>query len=132
MLEAGGIPGGQASIVIASGGFLRSDRPSPPEAVRIAGERGIALGTHRSRAVDAQMLADVDLVVVMEVAHERKLRQLPEGRSVPTILLGDFDPESPNRREIRDPWGHPDEVFHLSFERVERCLGALVRRARFG
>jgi len=108
--------------IIASGGFLASGRPSPPEAVRIAGERGILLEDHRSRTVDAEMLDGVDLVVVMERAHEKKLKQSPGGETVPVILLGDLDPEAPRQREIRDPWGQEDAVFHESFDRIERCL----------
>lgn len=112
---------------IVSGGFLAAGRASPPEAVRIAGERGILLEDHRSRTVDAEMLAGVDLVVVMEREHEQKLRRVPGGAQVPVILLGDLDPESPRQREIRDPWGQEDGVFHESFQRIDRCLTELRR-----
>jgi protein-tyrosine-phosphatase len=73
------------------------------------------------------MLADIDLVVVMERAHERKLQPILKGRDAPVILLGDLDPVPPDRREIQDPWGHPDEVFRDSFARIDRCLTALVQ-----
>jgi protein-tyrosine phosphatase len=136
MLEAAGQAPGEAvgqtpgraphGVKVTSGGFLGADRPSPPEAVRLAAARGIDLEAHRSRTVDGEMLAGVDLVIVMERAHAKKLRQVPGGVNVPVILLGDLDPESPDRHEIRDPWGHPDEVFNESFARVERCVHALA------
>jgi len=125
LLRASGEP--PNGVKIASGGFLEADRPSPPEAVRLAAAWGVDLDDHRSRTVDGRMLEGVDLVVVMERAHARRLRQVPGGGApIPVILLGDFDPQSPDRHEIRDPWGHPDEVFKESFARVERCLYALA------
>ncbi len=129
-LVAEGSPGlyrRPAGFRVRSGGFLASDRPSPPEAVRIASERGIELSDHRSRQLDAEMLAGVDLVVAMERRHVRQLRAFPGGDRVPVLLLGDLDPMPPDRREIRDPWGHPEEVYHASFDRVERCTAALLR-----
>jgi protein-tyrosine phosphatase len=126
ILDETGADGSGRAMRIESGGFLGADRPSPPEAVRLAAVDGVHLADHRSRTVDAEMLDGVDLVVVMERAHERKLRKVPGGASVPAILLGDLDIALPDRREIKDPWGHPDEVFVSSFVRVQRCLVELA------
>lgn len=114
-------------IEAVSGGFLESGRPSPPEAVRIARERGIELEAHRSRQVDPEMLENADLVVVMENRHRRNTLDMLAGRPGRILMLGDLDPETPDRREIKDPWGNPDDVYVASFERTERCVSRLVR-----
>lgn len=119
--------GGSNKVRVTSGGFLRSDRPSPEAAVRVAGARAVSLGEHRSRQITDEDLVDCDLVVVMEVKHERKILKMNSGRKVPVVLLGDLDPELPSRREIEDPWGKGDEVFNSSFDRVDRCLYILHR-----
>ena len=50
-------------------GFIGPDRPSPPEAVAIAAERGVDLSGHRSQVVTAEILRDADLVLVMNRAQ---------------------------------------------------------------
>lgn len=122
--------GGPAGIQVTSAGFLAADRRSPEEAVLVASRRAIQLEGHRSRTVDARMLAGADLVVAMERQHLRRLREVPDRPERPVILLGDLDPIPPDRREIQDPWGHPLEVFERSFDRIDRCLEALQALVR--
>jgi len=112
---------------VKSAGFLASNRPSPPEAVTMAARRDIGLESHRSITVDATILSRTELVVGMENGHLRRLRGLGRGKVPPAILLGDLDPERPDRREIQDPWGHPLSVFDESFARIDRCLAELSR-----
>jgi protein-tyrosine-phosphatase len=42
------------------------------------------------------------------------------------LWLGDFDPEWAGKRAIADPWGKPVEEFQRTFERIERCVNAVV------
>ena len=118
-------------VTVLSAGFLESGRPSPEEAVRIARERGISLETHRSRQATAETLLACDLLVCMEPAHEASLTQmLGKNHAANVILLGDLDSETPERREIVDPWGRGDRAFVSAFERIDRCtsrLGNLLR-----
>jgi protein-tyrosine-phosphatase len=50
-------------------------------------------------------------------------RRWPEARER-ALLLGDFLPEPPHR--IDDPWGHEDQVFQQTFERIDRAVGRLA------
>jgi protein-tyrosine phosphatase len=116
---------------VVSAGLLEAGRPSPEAAIRIARERGITLDEHRSRTFERSLIARVDLVIAMEEEHERRVSALLGTRPPGLLLLGDLDPIPPNRREILDPWGHPDQVFRESFERIDRCvarLGELLAR----
>ncbi len=110
---------------VVSAGLLKPGRPSPEAAVRVARERGIALEDHRSQLLDRPLLAQAGLVIAMEAQHERRVSDLVGARPPGLFLLGDLDPTPPNRREIMDPWGHPDDVFRESFERIDRCLARL-------
>ncbi|MEX1256040.1 MAG: hypothetical protein WEG36_00325 [Gemmatimonadota bacterium] len=121
--------GEKAAVEVFSAGFLGADRRSPEEAVVAAALRSVSLDSHRSRTVDRALLSRADIVVAMEVDHLRRLRSVQGSEPLPSILLGDLDPETPRRREIQDPWGHPPEVFDASFDRIDRCLGELAKLA---
>jgi len=102
------------------------DRPSPEEAVAAAGERGVDLAPHRSRLVTPALVAQADLVLVMDAIQGRKLRamfRLPTRR---LALLGDFDPEPISTRAILDPVEQPIDVFRTCYARIERCVDALA------
>jgi protein-tyrosine phosphatase len=112
---------------ILSAGFIGPDRPSPPEAIAIAAERGIDLSGHRSRLVSAELLRDADLVLVMNrTQRDAVLNDHGFRDSSRVLILGDLDPPGTERREIRDPYDQERGVYEASFSRIERCLEALV------
>ena len=82
-----------ATVTVESAGFIGPDRPSPPEAVAVAAERGIDLSPHRSQVIELEHVREVDLVLVMDSRQRHRLvSSMPEldGR---VVLLGDLDPE---------------------------------------
>lgn len=54
---------------VGSAGLGRAGVPAAPEAVRALARRGLSLEDHRSRTLDAALLAEADLVVTMERRH---------------------------------------------------------------
>jgi protein-tyrosine phosphatase len=116
-------------VEVFSAGFIGPNRPSPPEAVSTAASRSTYLDDHRSKTVDRDLLSRSEHVVAMEAVHLRNLQGVRVERFPPAILLGDLDPETPDRREIQDPWGRPLSAFESSFVRIERCLEELARLA---
>ena len=116
---------GLAGVPVGSAGFIGPDRPPPAEALEAARRRGYELRAHRSRLVTADALAAVDLVLVMNRAQGRLGPWL--GANPPRILLlGDFDPGPIATRAIRDPVDGPPELFEEVYNRLDRCLGAVV------
>lgn len=114
-------------IEVSSAGFVGPDRPSPDDAQARAASRGLDLSTHRSRVLTQQLVAEADLLVVMDPEHERLLRQRftlrPEQK---VVLLGDLDPQPIPTRAILDPWrGQADELVQ-SYDRIDRSVGKLV------
>jgi protein-tyrosine phosphatase len=115
-----------AEIKVASAGFVGSDRPSPPAARAVAARRGVSLTEHRSLPIDGITLANADLVVVMEPEQARALTSR-FGRLRGTLLvLGDLDPRPIRARGIQDPVHRDEAVFEESYERIDRCVVALI------
>lgn len=107
-----------------SAGFIGPDRPAPDQAREVARERGVDLSAHVSKLVTRELTRGQDLVVVMEPRQVGALRR-KTGATVPVVVLGDLDPESPGRRTIPDPWGKDANTFDASFDRIDRCLAEL-------
>ncbi len=114
------------SVAVESAGFIGADRPSPPEAVQVAGERGLDLAPHRSQKLETAHLREVELVVVMDEAQRHRLVASRPELADRVLLLGDLDPEPITRRAIPDPVDNPAPVFRTCYERIDRCVGALA------
>jgi protein-tyrosine-phosphatase len=68
-----------------------------------------------------------DLILVMDTTQRWAIRALFGRSSHDVLVLGDLDSEPIETREIRDPVEQPREVFELSYSRIERCVGELIR-----
>jgi protein-tyrosine phosphatase len=115
-----------ATVAVESAGFIAPNRPSPPEAVAVAAERGIDLAPHRSQLIAADHLRNSDVVVVMEEEQLRRLVSLLRELAARVVLLGDLDPEPITQRTVLDPVEQPAEVFRSCYDRVDRCVGVLA------
>jgi protein-tyrosine phosphatase len=59
-----------------SAGLYPSGSPATPDAVAVMAERGIDLSAHRSRQIEAPLVAQADLVVTMAREHVREVAVL--------------------------------------------------------
>ncbi len=139
---------------VSSSGLITEGRPPPDEVLEIMGDRGIDLGDHRSRLLDADVVANADLLIGMERRHltevvaidadaYRRSFTLPEfvrwldGFESDGLLdldrvLADIAEHRGRRdllritidEEIPDPMGHPIKFF----ERVAAAIEDLVER----
>jgi protein-tyrosine phosphatase len=116
---------GESGVEAASAGFIGPGRRAPDAAQRAAALRGLDLGPHSSRQLTAEMVAAVDLVVVMDAAQRRLLRRR-YGNGTPLVLLGDLDPEPIDTRTVRDPYQQADAVFDDVSARISRCIDVLA------
>ena len=114
------------TVTVASAGFIGMDRPSPPEAVATAAERGSDLIPHRSRPISRDALRDSTLIIVMDAEQRRRLLSAEWTVTLPVILLGDLDPEPITERTIPDPVDQPVGAFRSCYERIDRCMGTLI------
>jgi len=63
---------GEGRMIFRSAGFLSSGRQCPPELIKVVGEKGVDLASHRSYQLDAPSIQAADLVLTMEGEHVRK------------------------------------------------------------
>lgn len=104
--------------------------PAASFAIEVGLERGMDLSSHRSRQVDAQLLRDADLVLVMEAyQRERLLELLPEAGDKIGLLKG-IGRRGPKREEeltVEDPAGGSKESYQRCVQELENSLPPLVR-----
>jgi len=112
--------------LVESAGFLRTTRPAPPLAQRVARKRGADLSGHRSTSLTRAHVARASLIVVMEPSQARLLRLCFGALRAPVVVLGDLDPAAATQRDIQDPMDRSESVFDASFERIDRCVRALA------
>jgi protein-tyrosine-phosphatase len=75
--------------------------------------------------VTTQAIAAAQLVVVMSADQARVVRRVGK-REIATLILGDLDPEPMEERTIIDPMGGRDAIFDESYDRITRCVDALI------
>lgn len=114
-------------VRVTSAGFVLPGRRCPELAVEVAAARGLDLSGHRSQVLTPPEVAAADLILVMDTTQRWGVRALFGRSSDDVVLLGDLDPKPIETREIRDPFDQTKEVFELSYSRIERCVGELVR-----
>lgn len=117
---------------VRSAGFIGPDRSPPPEALAEARRRGLDTSGHRSRLVTGESVEEADLVLLVDPAHERRMRRelRTAANGTPTLVLGDLDPVNVGSRRIEDPWGQGEARFEEVFDRLDRCLDVLVHEWR--
>ncbi len=118
---------GIENIVIASCGLEAiPGAPAYPSTVRVARQRGLDIDPHKTQPVDTPLLNRADLIVVMEPAQLRQLRQYAPIFTYKTILLGALVLDPGGNLIIGDPWGKPDEDFEKCFDQIDRALLVLA------
>ncbi len=109
--------GVKARVESAGIGALEGE-PADPIAQALMRERGLDLSQHRSRQLTSDVLADFDLVLVMEESQKRTVeREFVQARGR-VQLLGRF-----GRFEIPDPYGRPRAAFEQALALIERGIG---------
>jgi protein-tyrosine-phosphatase len=114
-----------AAISISSGGLSAAPgSPSPPNAVSAATNLGIDLSRHASAALDPDVVANADLILVMEIPQLLEMRRrFPWARSR-TFLLTFLHPEGP--LEIRDPVNGDPSRFQQCFDDIARAIHPII------
>lgn len=112
---------------VESAGLIGANRPCPPHAVTVAARHSVDLSAHRSTLLTAGPAQLANLIVVMDPAQGRAIRDRFGGLRGEILLLGDLDPAPIAMRAIRDPVDQDVEVFEESYARIERCVAELIQ-----
>ena len=125
---------GAAAVSVESAGTFAITGMTPTrETQRVLADAGIDCSAHRARALTPEMIAEADLILVMEPSHLHEvLRRVPDARSKTHLLktYGLPEEELVVSPYVPDPIGKPLEVYEVCFgeireavERVARSLG---------
>ena len=150
-LEQSGIP-----ATVGSAGFLRGGVPAAEGAVDALGNMGLDLSDHRSRTIDADLLAAADITITMEGTHVVDIVTTWTGHGGRAIRLHDAvdganllagEPvRTPdvvrrwaeylhsaagnsvfdNRRDVPDPMGRSKRAFQASAASLDDQLSVVV------
>jgi protein-tyrosine phosphatase len=112
----------------SAGTFAWGGQPAAANAIRVARDHGLDLGSHRSRALDAELLDTTDLVLGMDESHVEVARVL-----APTVvaeLITDALP--PGHREhgrpVQDPIGGSVGVYAETYELLAEAIRGVFDR----
>jgi protein-tyrosine phosphatase len=88
-------------------------------AARLLEANGYKTAKHAARKLDGQLIAEADLVLVMENDHQNIImKQYPQA-SGKILLLGKWQ----GNMDIHDPYRRSDEVYNYIFNQIEEsCL----------
>lgn len=112
---------------ITSAGFHPSTgRQSPGFVLQAANSLGFDLTEHRSNCVDANMIDEADMILIMDLRNLSLLKRSFPRAAEKTLLLGMLLPEP--QLEIKDPYDNPESMpkvssmMKLAIERLAKVL----------
>jgi protein-tyrosine-phosphatase len=118
--------GGHAGWKVASAGLSAFPGLGPTaaawEAMR---ERGIDIGSHRSRPVTRALIDAASLIVVMTDSHLNEVRARFPAAIEKVFLLRSFDPAAASR-DIEDPIGLSVSAYRGVCDQIEKALPGLM------
>ncbi len=102
--------------------------PASFHAIRVAHENSIELHDHRARLVNAELISNADLILVMEPGHRQILLSRYLQASEKAVLLSQFARFGPRERGIGDPYGLNLEAYRFCFQDIRECVESLHER----
>jgi predicted ATP-grasp superfamily ATP-dependent carboligase/protein-tyrosine-phosphatase len=109
---------------IASAGFLRAGRRSPPDALAAALDWRVDLAPHRSTVVSTDLVRENDAIFVFDYLNYRGIvESFPEARNR-LHLLGALDANGP--LFVPDPWGRGRDAYTAIYRRIAEALTSSV------
>ncbi len=107
--------------VASAGVYAEAGYNASTNAIVTVGDRGIDLRQHRSQPVTMGLLAEADIVLVMEETHRRSLFYLAPQHLAKVFLLTEM---SGGYEDVADPYGGPLEGYAFTADLLERLIEA--------
>lgn len=112
---------------IRSAGIRASaNSAAPDDAIDVGARLGIPLKDHRSTPLSPELIAESDLIVIMDRRNEALLAAMDPAAIARTVLLGAFDSEVPNQPAIDDPYGRGPSAIESAYLRIQRSVNGLI------
>ena len=95
-------------------------QPASAEAVSAMALRSISsIAVHRSRQINAQMIAEADLILTMTSAHREKLHRCSATKATKIFLLSEYAGAS---EDVADPFGGPMSEYEMCADELEHLI----------
>jgi protein-tyrosine phosphatase len=117
---------GWAQVEVASAGVAASRGSPASEGARNAAKRHhLDLGVHRSRPLEADLVSEADLILVMSSSHLWAVERLGGGDKC--ALLAEFAGAG-DGAGVRDPFGGDDVEYEATLRQLEKLIMASFDR----
>lgn len=118
----------EAIKVMSAGIAAVNGQPASANAIEVMREMGMDISRHRSRELNAELVAQADLILTMTLQHKRHvLMMFPESYDKVFTLKEYADCGS---SDIPDPFGGSLEDYKESADEIRRVLSGLVRKLK--
>ena len=118
---------GRTVGVGSAGTWTTNGRKADPRAIGAATEFGISLDSHRSRSITAAIVANSDLICVMDHRNEVDVLTRFPGAAKKTVLLAGVSAAPRASLEIPDPYMLGPEGVSECYRRLVPAVDALIR-----
>ncbi len=98
-------------------------QPADPIAIELMQAAGVDITAHRARQLRGELMAETDLVLVMELEHQRHLE-----REYPLLCGKIFRLCEYSRTDVADPYQRGLPAFQEALQRITEGAGAWSKR----
>jgi len=113
--------------VSSAGCWAYNGAPSSEAAQQVAAENGFQLSAHLTRQLTPEMVAQADLVAIMEEEQREEVVSLAPAEGDKVVLLRSFAPDGSFMKNIPDPYGAGLNSFRHVFRLIKESVEGLYR-----
>jgi len=111
--------------VLSAGVWVREGLEASDNAIAVLSNKGLSLADHRSQPVTTTLLAEADMVLVMEENHRRSLFYLTPQHLGKVFLLSEM---AGRHDDVADPYGSTLEDYARTVALLETLIDAGMPR----
>jgi protein-tyrosine-phosphatase len=111
--------------VLSAGIWGVDGRPASKEAITVMGERGIDIADHRAHTINADDVAEAELILVMSREHAQAIRHTWPQYAWRVHRLSEM---AGKQQDVRDPYGDPIEEYRTCADTIARYLDKGLER----
>ena len=115
------VPGGKGWQVASAGTWAVNGQRASDNSVKVMANRSLDISAHRSKIITAELIANFDLILVMEAGHKEALRiEFAKAASKVFMLTELSGPAVP----IVDPYGASEDRYEKTAKELEQYIQA--------
>ncbi len=109
---------------------VTGEKASGPARQMLAREKIKTLENHSASNINAEIIEEADLILVMTADHKRQLLTLYPHAADKTYLLKEYTNQASIKSDIDDPLGEDQEKYLQVLEDIRSCIKKLVHKLK--